>query len=165
MEHKYLLLQLLEIQPQEIIINMANLASATNIYGGRIQLGFFQFSNGSSSGNYIHMETNITQPSSNVMMMIEAVGYCYGASNPVRCAWRFYSYAYVIGGGNNSGYTGMSADGVYYTGAGYVAIRAYTASPYYLGFTLNAYPTAGNGTGAIVSIRRVSQNSTSGAYY
>jgi hypothetical protein len=59
----------------------------------------------------------------------------------------------------------MSADGVYYTSAGYVAIRAYTSSPYYLGFTLNAYPAAGNGTGQPVSINRVSQNSTSGAYY
>jgi len=144
---------------------MANLSAATGIYDKKIQWGIFQFSNGSSSGNYIHMETSITQPSSNIMMMIEAVGYCYGASNPIRCAWRFYSYASVIGGGNNSSYTGMSADGVYYTSAGYVAIRAYTSSPYYLGFTLNAYPTAGNGTGQPVSIRRVSQNSTSGAYY
>jgi hypothetical protein len=144
---------------------MANLAAPTSIYDNKIQFGFFQFSNASSSGNYIHMETSITQPSSNIMMMIEAVGYNYGAGNPVRCAWRFYSYAYVIGGGNNSSYTGMSADGVYYTGAGYVAIRAYTSSPYYLGFTLNAYPTAGNGGGTVVTIRRVSQNSTSGAYY
>jgi hypothetical protein len=111
------------------------------------------------------METNITQPSSNLMILVEAVGYNYGTSLPVRCAWRFYSYAYAIGGGNNGAYTGMSADGIYYTSAGYVAIRAYTSGPYYLGFTLNAYTTAGNGAGTVVSIRRVSQNSTSGAYY
>jgi hypothetical protein len=144
---------------------MGKLATA-NIAGGVEQHGIFQFSNGANGGgNYIHMETTITQPSSNVMMMLEAVGYNYGTSNPVRCAWVFYSYAYVIGNGNNGAYTGLSADGIYYTSAGYVAIRAYTSNPYYLGFTLNAYPAAGNGGGTIISIRRVSQNSTSGAYY
>jgi hypothetical protein len=110
------------------------------------------------------METSITQPSSNIMMMVEAVGYNYGGSNPIRCSWVFYSYQYVIGA-MATAYSGMNADGVYYTSAGYVAIRAYAASPYYIGFTLNAYPTAGNGTGQPLSIRRVSQNSTSGAYY
>jgi hypothetical protein len=139
--------------------------STTNISSGIQQHGIFQFSNGASSGNYVHMETTITQPSSNIMMMIEAVGYNYGTSLPVRCAWYFYSYAYALGGGNNGTYTGLSADGIYYTSAGYVAIRAYTSSPYYLGFTLNAYPAAGNGGGTIIGIRRVSQNSTSGAYY
>ena len=59
----------------------------------------------------------------------------------------------------------MNADGVYYTSAGYVAIRAYAASPYYIGFTLNAYPTAGNGTRTAISIRRSSQNTNSGNYY
>jgi hypothetical protein len=144
---------------------MAKVSSATSISGGIQQHGIFQFSNASSSGNYIHMETNITQPSSNIMMMLEAVGYNYGASLPVRCAWVFYSYASAIGNGNNGAYTGLSADGIYYTSAGYVAIRAYTSSPYYLGFTLDAYPAAGNGGGTIINIRRVSQNSTSGAYY
>lgn len=144
---------------------MANLNSATSVYDGKQQYGVFQFSNASSSGNYIHMETNITHPSSNVMMMIEAVGYNYGASNPIRCSWTFYSYAYIIAGYGNGAYTGMSADGVYYASSGYVTIRAYTTSPYYCGFTLNAYPTAGNGLGTTLTIRRVSQNSNSGAYY
>jgi len=144
---------------------MANLAAATKIESGMQQYGVFSFSNGSSSGNYIHMETSIPAPSTYVMMMLEAVGYNYGASANVRCAWNFYSYDYVIGNVNNSNYTGLQADGVYFTSAGYVAIRAYTASPYYLGFTLNAYPTAGNGAQTLISIRRVSQNSTSGAYY
>jgi hypothetical protein len=145
---------------------MANLTAPTFIESGMQQYGVFQFSNASSGGgSYIHMETSIPQPSSNVMMMLEAVGYNYGASANVRCAWNFYSYDYAIGNVNNSNYTGLQADGVYFTSAGYVAIRAYTASPYYLGFTLNAYPTAGNGTQASISIRRVSQNSTSGAYY
>jgi hypothetical protein len=143
---------------------MANLAAPTSIYDNKIQWGLFQFSNGSSSGNYIHMETSITQPSSNIMMMLEAVGYNYGGSNPIRCSWVFYSYSSVIGA-TNTAYSGMNADGVYYTSAGYVAIRAYAASPYYIGFTLNAYPTAGNGGGTVISIRRSSQNSTSGAYY
>jgi hypothetical protein len=144
---------------------MANLSSYTFIESGMQQYGVFLFSNGSSSGNYIHMETSITAPSSYVMMMLEAVGYNYGASNPIRCAWNFYTYLYTIGNVNNSNYTGLTADGVYATSAGYMCIRAYTASPYYLGFTLNAYPTAGNGAQTSISIRRVSQNSTSGAYY
>jgi hypothetical protein len=143
---------------------MANLSSSTGIFDKKIQWGIFEFSNASTSGNYIHMETSITQPSSNIMMMLEAVGYNYGGGNPIRCSWTFYSFAYIIAGTAN-GYAGMNADGVYYTSAGYVAIRAYAASPYYIGFTLNAYPTAGNGTGQPISIRRVSQNSTSGAFY
>jgi hypothetical protein len=149
---------------QETIINMANLSASTGIDSNKTQLGIFQFSNGSDSGNYIHMETTITQPSSNVMMMLEAVGYNYGGGNPIRCSWNFYSYAYPIGNTNN-GYAGMNADGIYYTSAGYVAIRAYAGSPYYIGFTLNAYPTAGNGTGQPIGIRRVSQNSNGGSYY
>jgi hypothetical protein len=144
---------------------MANLAAATDIYDGKIQFGIFQFSNGASSGNYIHMETTITQPSSNIMMMVEAVGYNYGTGLPIRCAWTFYSYAYQIGSGQTPSYTGMTADSIYYTSAGYVAIKAYTSNPYYLGFTLNAYPTAANGQGVTLGIRRVSQNNTSGNYY
>jgi hypothetical protein len=144
---------------------MAKLKQSTFIESGFQQLGIFQFSNGAASGNYIHMETNITHPSSNVMLMLEAVGYCYGASNPVRCSWNCYSYEYIISNVNNTSYTGMSADGVYYGNSGYVVIRAYTSSPYYLGFTLNAYMVAGNGAQVPMSIRRVSQNSTSGVYY
>ena len=144
---------------------MANLSAPTSIESRMQQYGVFSFSNGSSSGNYIHMETSITAPSSYVMMMLEAVGYNYGASAPVRCAWNFYTYDYTIGNVNNSNYTGMNADGVYASSAGYMCIRAYTASPYYLGFTLNAYPTAGNGAQTLISIRRVSQNSTAGSYY
>jgi hypothetical protein len=145
---------------------MAKLNVPTFIESGMQQYGVFSFANATSSGgSYIHMETSITQPSSNVMMMLEAVGYNYGVSAPVRCAWNFYSYSYAVGNINNSNYTGMTADGIYYTSAGYVAIRAYTSSPHYLGFTLNAYPTAGNGAQTSISIRRVSQNSTAGSYY
>ena len=144
---------------------MSRLSQSTNLESGYQQLGIFQFSNGAPSGNYIHMETNITHPSSNIMFMLEAVGYCYGTSNPVRCSWNCYSYAYIISNTNNTNYTGMSADGVYYGSAGYVVIRAYTSSPYYLGFTLNSYMVAGNGAQQPMSIRRVSQNSTSGVFY
>jgi hypothetical protein len=145
---------------------MANLSSSTYLESGMHQYGIFQFMDGiSGGGNYIHMETNITQPSSNIMCMIEAVGYCYGRALPIRCAWNFYSYQYIISNTNNSSYTGMNADGVYYASSGYVAIRAYASDLYYCGFTLNSYMVAGNGYQYPVSIRRVSQNSTSGAYY
>lgn len=145
---------------------MANLSSNTYLESGMHQYGIFQFMDGvSGGGNYIHMETNITQPSSNVMVMIEAVGYCYGRALPIRCSWNFYSYAYIISNVNNSSYTGLNADGVYYASSGYVVIRAYATDLYYCGFTLNAYQVAGNGYQQPISIRRASQNTTSGGYY
>jgi hypothetical protein len=145
---------------------MANLSSNTYLESGMHQYGIFTLNNtNGANGTYIHMETNITQPSSNIMVMIEAVGYNYGTSLPIRCAWNFYSYAYVIGNVNNSSYTGLSADGVYYATSGYVAIRAYASNLHYCGFTLNAYQVAGNGYQQPISIRRASQNTTSGTYY
>jgi hypothetical protein len=48
-----------------------------------------------SSGTYIHMETNVPILSS-VMMCIEAVGYNYGMSLPIRCAWNFYAYSSLL---------------------------------------------------------------------
>jgi hypothetical protein len=144
---------------------MANLAAATNVENGMQQYAFFSVNTVSGGGAYLHMETNITQPSSNVMIMIEAVGYCYSTAKPIRCAWNFYSYSYYIGNAINTNYNGAASDGGYYTAAGYVCIRAYLPGQHYACFILNAYPTAGNGAGTIVSIRRSSQNNTSGNYY
>jgi hypothetical protein len=146
-----------------------NVASQINIDSGMNQLGFYSAANlgdTSTVGGYYHMETSITAPSSNVMMTVEAVGYSYGTGNIIRCAWHFYSYSYVIAGYSNpSAYPGLQANNVYYSGAGYVVIVAYSAQLAYAGFTLNAYPTAGNGTRAAISIRRASQNTNSGNYY
>jgi hypothetical protein len=144
---------------------MANLLNSTSIESGMHRYAFYAVNTYSGGGSYLHMETDIAQPSSNVMMMIEAVGYCYSTAKPIRCAWNFYSYAYHIGNSNNTTYDGASADGSYYTSAGYVCIRAYLPGSHYACFILNAYPTAGNGYQQPVSIRRSSQNNTSGAYY
>lgn len=144
---------------------MANLTAPTNIENGMHQYGIYAVNTVSGGGSYLHIETNITQPSSNVMMMIEAVGYCYSTAKPIRCAWNFYSYAYAIGNAANTNYNGAASDGIYYTSAGYVALRAYLPGQHYACFILNAYPVAGNGAGTIVSIRRSSQNNVSAAYY
>ena len=144
---------------------MSRLSQSTNIESGYQQLGIFQFSNGSSSGNYIHMETNITHPSSNIMFMLEAVGYCYGTSNPVRCSWNCYSYAYIISNTNNTNYTGMSANGVYKSSDGYCVIRAYAGSHYYNGFMLNAYATRTDTTHYKLSVTAAVQTDNSGNYY
>lgn len=144
---------------------MANLAAGTSIENGFQQYGFYAVNTVSGGGSYLHMETNIPQPSSNIMMMIEAVGYCYATAKPIRCAWNFYSYSYPIGNSINTNYNGAASDGIYYTSAGYVCIRAYLPGQHFACFILNAYPVAGNGAGTIVSIRRSSQNNVSGNYY
>jgi len=145
-----------------------NIADRLRIDDGMYQLNIYGIYNlgDVSVGRYIHIETDITQPSSNVMMMIEAVGFNYATGANIRCAWNFYSYSYAVGNtANNSSYPGLTADGIYYTSAGYVAIRGYAASLAYCGFSLNAYPTAGNGARYTVNVRRVSQNSNAGSYY
>lgn len=143
---------------------MANLANIS-VESAYQQFGVFAgLDFQGSSGNYIHMETNVPILSS-VMMMIEAVGYNYGVGLPIRCAWNFYAYGGgSFGNSNNGAYGGLSANGQYDSGQNYLTIRAYSSSLHYCGFTLNAYPLAGTGPFSL-SIRRVSQNSTSGNYY
>jgi hypothetical protein len=143
---------------------MANLLSATNIENGMQQYGIYAVNTASGGGSYLHFETSVPN-SSYSMIMIEAVGYSYASAKPIRCAWNFYSYAYFIGNVANTNYNGISADGGYFGGGGYVCIRAYLPSQHFNCIILNSYPTAGNGTGTIVSIRRSSQNNTSGGYY
>lgn len=145
---------------------MANLAAPTSIENNFAQYGIFAMNTVNGGGSYIHLETNLTHPSSNIMFMIEAVGYSYGHVQPIRCAWAGYTYAYNIGTGANSNYTGLNAaTGTYYGNSGYLVLLGYLPAQHYACFTLNAYMVAGNGAQQVVSIRRASQNSNSGTYY
>lgn len=147
---------------------MANFLSNTGVYpensGYLQQYNFFSIANLSSGGGgYIHMKTNIPHQSY-VMIMIEAVGYNYGAAAPLRCAWNIYSYAYQISNVQNTAYNGMSANNIYISSDNYYVIVGYSPSLYYCGFTLNAYNTAGNGYGFNTSIISSVQSGSS-TYY
>jgi hypothetical protein len=148
---------------------MANLNSITGIYpdgsGYLQQYNIFSVANLSSGGgSYIHMKTNVTHPSSNLMIMLEAVGYNYGTAAPIRCAWNFYSYAYQISNVQTSAYNGMSAHSIYISSDNYYVIVGYASSLYYCGFTINTYNTAGNGYGHPTTITASVQSSSS-TYY
>ena len=148
---------------------MANLAGNTGIYpdgsGYLQQYGIFSVANLSASGGqYIHMKTNISHPSSNLMIMIEAVGYNYGVAAQIRCAWNFYSYAYQISNVQTSGYNGLTANNIYISSDNKYVIVGYASSLYYCGFTLNVYNTAGNGYGYPTSITASVQTDSS-TYY
>ena len=129
------------------------------------QYGIYAVNTTSGGGAYLHFETNLGVPSSNVMVMVEAIGYCYGTAKPIRFAWNSYTYAYAIGNVANTNYNGASSDGIYYGSSGYLCLRAYLPGQHYACLILNAYMVAGNGYQQVVSIRRCSQNSNSGSYY
>lgn len=91
-------------------------------------------------GVYFQYKTNI--PFSGWSMHnIEAVGYNFGNSLPIRCNWcfhisysnGFYSVEY------STIYGGLSADRAYASSDGYVVIAASSNTAYYAGWSLNAY--------------------------
>ncbi len=133
----------------------------------------YNFNTTSGSPLYIHMKTNLIGATSYNMWMFEAVGYNYGLAAPVRCSWAFHistaGFPYTNGFLYNIGlrdiYSGMNAHGVYIASDGYIVLRAYAASHYYNGFTLNAYSTRSDVTQSNVSIIAVAQVSDGGNYY
>jgi hypothetical protein len=149
---------------------MATLSAPLNIYKYSNwhlqQRGIWNFNTTGGSPSYVHMKTNIYAQSEDSMYMFEAVGYNYGASSPIRCAWGIYTYSgtlYQTGVANI--YSGLNADGMYKSSDNYVCLRAYSGGLYYCGFTLNAYACRLDTTHQYVSILAASQNSTSGNYY
>jgi hypothetical protein len=141
---------------------MANLTPSTRISGVGVKYDFFQhrFYGGD---NYFHYKTNIAL-STYVMVMIEAIGYAYGANQSIRSSWVFYSYSYLASAGTANVYSGLSADGVYVSSDGYVCIRANCAS-YFSGWCFNAYTVCPAGFNADVTFTAVVQTSNSGNYY
>lgn len=137
------------------------------------QRNIFNYNTTSSSPLYIHMKTNLIGATSYNMWMFEAVGYNYGLAAPVRCAWAFhistagapYTNGFLYNIGLKNIYSGMNAHGVYIASDGYIVLRAYAASQYYNGFTINAYSTRSDVTQSNVSIIASVQTSDGGNYY
>jgi len=144
---------------------MANVVADSRI--GVMQQAFYTFNTSSGSPLYIHMKTNIPK-SSNNMFYIEADGYNYGTALPVLCSWTGYPFS---GDGNlysvslTNFYTGMNADGAYFSSDNYVVLRAYAGGHYFNGFVLNSVMANPNGNSFRVSISAAIQSSTSGNYY
>ena len=132
--------------------------------GYNVLRSLYSDTNYTTGNTYFHFKTNVPI-ASYVMTMIEMIGYNYGASLPIRCAWGFYTYGtYIVSAAVRTGsYTGVSANGIYATADGYVAIRCYAASNYYTGFILNGYQTAGNGRGFDLKILSASYGTNSGS--
>lgn len=137
------------------------------------QRNIFNFNTTATTPLYIHMKTNIIGANGGNMWMIEAIGYNFGNAAPVRCSWGFhistygapYTNGYLYNIGLRNQYTGMNAHGVYIASDGYIVIRAYAATQYYNGFTLNAYSTRSDVTQTNISIISSIQTSDSGNYY
>jgi hypothetical protein len=147
---------------------MANLISTVigpNSDNKLIQYDFYKYMTTASTPSYIHMKTN-NPILSGQMSMIEAIGYNFGLSLPIRCAWTMYTYG---GGGVYPGmqncYGGLNADNIYASSDGYAVIVAYATTLYYCGFSLNAYQTAGNGRGLKLSILASAQSASATGVY
>lgn len=140
---------------------MANLLANTKVVSG-VQHDIFQhrFYGGDS---YFHYKTNIAL-STYIMVMIEAVGYSYGANQSIRSSWVFYSYSHLANPGVQDVYGGMNAHGVYVSSDNYVCIRAYCPS-YFSGWTFNAYCVNPAGYNTNISFLASVQTSNSGNYY
>ena len=140
---------------------MAYLTANTKVTYG-VQHDFYQhrFYGGDT---YFHYKTNIAL-STYIMVMIEAIGYAYGANQSIRSSWVFYSYSYLANQGTADVYGGLNAHGVYVSSDNYVCIRANAAS-YFSGWLFNAYTVNPAGYNANVSFTAVVQTSNSGNYY
>lgn len=132
----------------------------------------YNFYSYDGSLEYIHMKTNHETSNGNYeMWMAEAIGYAYGSSQAIRCAWVWYIYPpqtpnEISHVGLQSTYPGMTPDGVYKSSDGYVVLRGKVIDNgfYFGGFLLNAYPTRA-GQGHTFRILAAAQNNTSGSHY
>lgn len=132
------------------------------------QKAFFNIYSYDGSLTYMHMKTNIPTNQYD-MWMVEAVGYAFGNSQSIRCAWSWYTYPpsapnELVAIGLENVYPGMTAHGVYKSSDNYVCLRAYTGGFYYAGFILNGYCTREN-SGRQITISAYAQNNTSGSHY
>ena len=114
---------------------------------------------------YIHFKTDISFYGWS-MHNIEAVGYNYGNSLPIRCNWCFHvSYGNGFYSQELSNiYSGLSADRLYVSSDGYVVFVASSNTMYFAGWSINAYSL--NPTGPYdVSITAVAQSASNANYY
>lgn len=134
--------------------------------GVRVQYCFYE--NRFYGGDvYFHYKTNI--PFSQwAMYNIEAVGYNYGNSLPIRCTWNFHiSYGngfYSVQYQNT--YSGLAANRLYNSSDGYVVLVASSNTAYFAGWSFNAYTTNAIPQGGFeISMLAVVQTSSNSNYY
>ena len=137
---------------------MGNFLASTKFQAG-VKMAFYRdrYYGGNS---YFHYKTNITM--SNIMIMIEALGYAYGAGQAIRSAVCFYAYAgtgSVISIGTGNVYGGMTMQGAYTSTDGYACFYTYSPS-YYSGWVFNAYTLNPTGYDYNVTITNVTQTSS-----
>lgn len=138
------------------------LNSPLSIGSGYQQRGIANFFT-TASYNYVHIKTNIPHQSY-IMPMIELIGYSYGTANPIRMAFVIYTYSYLISNWELA-YYGLYGNGVYVSSDGYICLRAYTGSTYFIGFSMDAYSVAGNGAQYEVGVLAMTANNNSGNAY
>jgi len=102
------------------------------------------FGTNQNSSGYIHIKINYKPASQNEMYYFNLKGYAYGASKPINIIYNGYAY----GGSlthlsvhDPSNYFGMHQ---YVSSDGYLVLRLYSGSIYYLTFVLNSVQV-GNG--------------------
>lgn len=131
-----------------------------------VQRDFGRCMSTANGAGYFHIKTSIPYQS-DAMWMIEAVGYAYGVSQSIRCAWTGYSYSAqstIYQPAQFQAYPGLVADGQYYSTDNYVVLRAYTSSTYFAGFNLTAYQL--NPSNVFnMSMVSFDVNSNAGAFY
>lgn len=139
-----------------------------------IQLDFARCWSQANFGTcFFHMKTNIAVKS-DIMIMIEAEGYNYGTSQPIRCAWTHYLYNSASVGNiynpsqHTSTYPGLQAERQYASTDGFLVIVGTASSSYYCGFNLSAYllsPGNTNNSGQTIAITAYTVVNTTGAQY
>lgn len=133
----------------------------------RMKYGVARLTTTDGSKSYWHVKTNA--PMSNIMIMLEFVGYAYGAGSNVRAAACTYAYSSSDNVINNfyrqaSGYTGLTTEAWYKSSDGYATLRC-SAANYFMGCVVNAYTVAPAGSNFDLQIQAIAQNTDSGAFY
>jgi hypothetical protein len=142
---------------------MGNFLGNTKL-GAGVKMAFYRdrYYGGNS---YFHYKTNVNM--NNIMVMIEAIGYAYGAGAAIRSAVCFYAYAgsgSVISIGTSNVYGGMSMQGAYTSSDGYACFYLYCPS-YYSGWVFNSYTLNPTGYDYDVAISSVTQTSSTSNQY
>lgn len=138
------------------------LNSPLSIGPGYQQRGIANFWDGNFY-TYVHIKTSIPQQSY-IMPMIELIGFNYGTAAPIRMAFVIYTYSYLISNWQNA-YSGVVGNGVYISSDGYICLRVYSGSMYFVGFSIDAYSVAGNGAQYEVGVLAMTANNNSGNAY
>ena len=159
---------------------MANLAQSTRIgngglngsydAAGTMQLGIYNYREAQEvrSLRYLHFKTNVPKAGGH-MIRIDATGYDYAGSRPIRCSWAWYSYdvdgnLYSVALQNI--YLGMIPNAVYYSSDNFVCFSASARDLYFLGVTLDACAVSNSyGPGFQVIITAAGTTTSAGNFY